>query len=56
MAKQTVKLANLLQSELKRMSPAQVSAFRRELVKVLPQTIKSAADVARKEKSNGGEK
>lgn len=48
MAKQPVSLANLLQSELKRMTPAQIGAFRRELARVLPPTIKAAAEVARK--------
>lgn len=40
-------LGGMLQAEIKRLRPEQVTAFRQELQKTLPQAIKSAAEVAR---------
>jgi hypothetical protein len=45
--KQPVNLAGVVQAELKSLTPAQVSTFRRELERRIPETVKQAAEAAR---------
>jgi hypothetical protein len=42
------RLYDQLQTEINKMNPSQKAQFKRELAKVIPQAVKSAADRAKK--------